>query len=291
MRSQYGEAGASRRRAPRGDADGGGPSTGPRRHVAAAGLALAAALTACGGHSGDHRQASGRHTTARATSQPAAPPDKGPLCVGTAPADGLHVLRGGAYPLPGGSGVRYTVARADGTTRTATLTEGLTPDAGGAAHTVRPGQTLTVRGHAYAVDQICAYRVVLEPRGAADRAAAAARPASLKAGADPADQRRLCFSTDPAVRAANAAALPPAGAPLRILTSGPTRLATGISIAAYDVDPSTGTARFGAVCSDGGTPESMYEDVRAGDTVEVAGALFTVAPLTTDVITLTRKGS
>ncbi|MFJ2723134.1 hypothetical protein [Streptomyces sp. NPDC087437] len=45
--------------------------------------------------------------------------DKRPVCVGKASPDGLHVLRGGGFLLPGNSGVQYDAAETDGTTRTA----------------------------------------------------------------------------------------------------------------------------------------------------------------------------
>lgn len=52
-----------------------------------------------------------------------APPvsDKGPVCVGEAPAGGVRVLRGGGFRLPGGMGVQYAGASADGSSRTATF--------------------------------------------------------------------------------------------------------------------------------------------------------------------------
>lgn len=102
------------------------------------------------------------------TTLPAPPADKGPECVGDSAAKGLHVLRGGAVQLPGGAGsVLYKEAQADGSSRTAVLTNGTgtgTAWAGTETWPVTPGQTLTVGSGAYTVSQICTYRVVLTPK-------------------------------------------------------------------------------------------------------------------------------
>ncbi|WP_031523953.1 hypothetical protein [Streptomyces sp. NRRL F-5123] len=248
-------------------------------------VALATALTACGGGGGKAR-----------TLPPS--PDRGPVCSGTAPADGLHVLRGGSVPLPDGSGmsVEFPATPAgttgDGATRTATLTVA-EPPAGPARQTakVRPGAGVTLRGHAYTVAQICAYRVVLVPRAAADRAAAAAKPAvltSVAAGKDQAALRALCFSTDPAARAARTADLPAPGRPLVLGVHRPHDTAAGLMAVATYADPAGGTAGLDVYCA--GTTAAKYLALRPGDTVEIGGVLLTVGPLTSGTaVTLTAR--
>ncbi|MFG3291268.1 hypothetical protein ACGF3G_20970 [Streptomyces sp. NPDC048179] len=252
---------------------------------------LALALSGCGSSS-DGTGGDGPTTAAPATTQAAAK-DKGPVCVGKAAADGLHVLRGGGFRLPGGGssggGVQYDSATADGTTRTATLREGASYADGQKQQTVKAGQQITVSGHAYTVGQICSYRVVLEPRDAKDRAALAAAPASLKSKGGAADDG-LCFTTNPSVLAAAAQGFPARGSELSLLRNGGVKtFPTGLSITVSYVDTATGTAGVGANCA--GIPVAVYKDVRAGDTVEFAGVLFKVSGLAEGVVRLIRTSA
>ncbi|MFG2964536.1 hypothetical protein ACGFZS_14775 [Streptomyces sp. NPDC048288] len=254
---------------------------------------LALALSGCGsssdGTGGDGGDGSDGPTTAAPATTQAAAKDKGPVCVGKASADGLHVLRGGGFRLPGGGGVQYDSATADGTTRTATLREGASYADGQKQQTVKAGQQITVSGHAYTVGQICSYRVVLEPRDAKDRAALAAAPTSLKSKGGAADDG-LCFTTSPSVLAAAAKGFPAHGGTLSLLRNGGVKtFPTGLSITVSYVDTAAGTAGVGANCA--GIPVAVYKDVRAGDTVEFAGVLFKVSGLAEGVVRLTRTSA
>lgn len=169
--------------------------------------------------------------------------DKGPACVGEDPGATVHVLRGGGFKLPGGGGVQYADATADGTRRTATLRDGATYASGQEEWKVAPGAEVTVSGHAYTVRQVCAHRVVLEPESAEDRAALAAEPASLEPRQGAADDT-LCFTTNPAVRKAAAQGFPAKGDTLALLANGGVqRFPTGLSVTVAYVHPDTGTAR------------------------------------------------
>ncbi|MDI3347962.1 hypothetical protein QKW45_29980 [Streptomyces sp. AJ-1] len=211
--------------------------------------------------------------------------DKGPACVGEDPGATVHVLRGGGFKLPGGGGVQYADATADGT-RTATLRDGATYASGQEEWKVAPGAEVTVSGHAYAVRQVCAHRVVLEPESAEDRAALAAEPASLEPRQGAADDT-LCFTTGPAVRKAAAQGFPAKGDTLALLANdGVQRFPTGLSVTVAYVHPDTGTAGLDANCAT--VPVAGYEDVRTGDTVEFAGVEFEVATLTEKAVRLTR---
>ncbi|MFF7977643.1 hypothetical protein ACFZDK_00720 [Streptomyces sp. NPDC007901] len=250
---------------------------------------LALALSGCGSSS-DGTGGDGPTTAAPATTQAAAK-DKGPVCVGKAAADGLHVLRGGGFRLPGGGdgGVQYDSATADGTTRTATLREGASYADGQKQQVVKPGQTVTLAGHAYTVSQICSYRVVLEPQDAKDKAALAAAPTSLQSKGGAADDG-LCFSTNPSVLAAAAKGFPAHGSTLSLLRNGGVKtFPTGLSITVSYVDTRTGTAGVGANCA--GIPVAVYKDVRVGDTVEFAGVLFKVSELADGVVRMTRTSA
>ncbi|MFI0899991.1 hypothetical protein [Streptomyces sp. NPDC020983] len=246
-------------------------------------VALAAALCACGGGGGGKKKA-----------VPPPSRDRGPVCSGTAPADGVHVLRGGSVPLPGGGGrsVEYSAASGDGGTRTATLLVARSP-AGPAeqTETVRPGAEVALRGHAYTVAQICTYRVVLAPRAAADRAAAAAKPpvlTSVAARGDRAALRSLCFSTDPAARAARTADLPAPGRSLVLGVHRPHDTAAGLMAVVSYADRASGSAGLEVYCA--GTTVAKYPALRAGDTVEIGGVLLTVAPVTSGTaVTLTAR--
>ncbi|MFI6091365.1 hypothetical protein [Streptomyces sp. NPDC051218] len=253
----------------------------------AAGVALALlVLTGCGSSSGDGGTGG---PTATDTASKAAAKDEGPLCVGKAPAAGLHVLRGGGFRLPGGGGVQYTEAGADGTTRTATLREGEKYESGQKKQTVKLGEQVTASGHAYAVRQICAYRVVLEPKSAADKSEAAAAPRSLKSAGGEADNG-LCFTTNPKVLATAANGFPAEGQDLSLLANSTVqRFPTGQSLTVSYVDSDAGTAGFGAACA--GIPVATYEDARVGDTVEFAGVLFKVSKLTEEAVRLTRASA
>ncbi|MGW1727380.1 hypothetical protein ACWCQK_31240 [Streptomyces sp. NPDC002306] len=219
----------------------------------------------------------------------AAAKDKGPVCVGSAPADGVHVLRGGGFRLPGGEGVRYVAADADGTSRTATLDDGAVYTSGGRRWTVRPGVDLTVSGHGYTVRQVCSYRVVLEPKSAEDGAALAAAPPSLKATGGAADAG-LCFTTNRSVLDAAADGFPAEDETLSVLDNGGVqRFPTGWSLTVSYVDPATGTAGIGANCAAVGV--AAYQDVRVGDPVEFAGVLFKVSGLTEEAVRLKRTSA
>ena len=252
-----------------------------------AGAALALlALTGCGSSSDEGGT---DDPTATATATQAAAKDKGPLCVGTAPDDGLHVLRGGGFRLPGGGGVQYTGALADGTTRTATLRDGERYESGQKEWTLKPGGQVTVSGHVYAVRQICAYRVVLEPESAEDKAAAAAAPKSLKSAGGEADNG-LCFTSNTAVLAAASKGFPPKGGTQSVLDNGGVWSSpTGLSITVSYVDTDTQTAGLGANCA--AIPVAGYKDVRVGDTVEFAGVLFQVSELTEQAVRLKRTSA
>ncbi|WP_217140721.1 hypothetical protein [Streptomyces sp. AC627_RSS907] len=249
---------------------------------AAAALALLA-LTGCGSSSdgGDEGGDGGATPAAR---------DKGPACVGTAPADGAaHVLRGGGFKLPGGGGVQYAGADADGTTRTATLRDGATYASGQQQWKVEPGAEITVSGHGYSVRQICAYRVVLEPKTAEDRAALATAPKSLESQQGPADAG-LCFTTNRTVLAAAAKGFPARGAALSLLDNGGVqRFPTGLSLTVSYIDPDSGTTGIDANC--GAIPVADYKDVRVGETVEFAGVLFEVSQLTDQAVRLVRTSA
>lgn len=251
---------------------------------------LALALSGCGSSSDGTGGTGGDGTTTAApATTPAAAKDKGPVCVGEASADGPHVLRGGGFRLPGGGGVQYDSATADGTTRTATLREGASYADGQKQQTVKAGQQITVSGHAYTVGQICSYRVVLEPRDAKDKAALAAAPTSLKSKGGAADDG-LCFTTSPSVLAAAAQGFPARGSELSLLRNGGVKtFPTGLSITVSYVDTATGTAGVGANCA--GIPVAVYKDVRVGDTVEFTGVLFKVSGLAEGVVRLTRTSA
>ncbi|MEU8585672.1 hypothetical protein AB0C59_01465 [Streptomyces sp. NPDC048664] len=216
--------------------------------------------------------------------------DKGPLCVGTAAAGMPHVLRGGGFTLPGGGGVRYTGASADGTTRTATLADGARYRSGARQWTVRTGARLTVSGHAYTVRQICSYRVVLAPDDAEARAALAAEPASTRSSGGSADDG-LCYTTNRSALTAAGRGFPAEGQALPLVTNGGRRqFPTGWSIAVYFVSSADGTAHLGASCA--GIPAADYQDVATGDTVEFAGTLFRATVVgASRSVTLTRLRS
>ncbi|MFJ7176753.1 hypothetical protein ACIQXA_10155 [Streptomyces massasporeus] len=254
-------------------------SPASRYSVAGAILALWA-LTGCGSSSGG----GGEDPTTAPTTQAAK--DKGPQCVGQAPADGVHVLRGGGFRLPGDGGVQYAAASADGTSRTATLRDGAAYGSGQRQWTVKPGSRITVSGHAYTVRQICSYRVVLEPKDGKDEAALATAPESMEFAGGAADNA-LCFTTNRAVLTAASKSFPAKGQTLSLLSNGGVKqLPTGPSLTVSYVDTSAGTAGLGANCA--GIPVAQYKDVRVGDTVELAGVLFKVSGLTEEAVRLTR---
>jgi hypothetical protein len=255
-------------------------SPASRYGIAGATLALWA-LTACGTSSGG-----GDNPTTAPTTTQAAAKDKGPQCIGEAPADGVHVLRGGGFRLPGGGGVQYAAASADGTSRTATLRDGAAYGSGQRQWTVKPGSRVTVSGHAYTVRQVCSYRVVLEPKDAKDKAALAAAPESMESAGGAADNT-LCFTTNHAVLAATSKNFPAEGQTLSLLDNGGvTQLPTGPSLTVSYVDTAAGTAGLGANCA--GVPVAIYKDVSVGDTVEFSGVLFKVSGLTEQAVRLTR---
>ncbi|MFH8369018.1 hypothetical protein [Streptomyces sp. NPDC018031] len=257
-----------------------------RRRGLSAVVALVA-LTGCGSSDGD----AGKKPTAGKATKSARAKGATPRCAGEAPADGLHVLYGGAFRLPGGGAVTYRseTTDTDGTARTAVLLEGERPQQTGQRWTVSPGQRLTVSGHSYTVSQICSYRVVLRPDDAKDRAAAAAKPASLVPVGDEQDNR-LCFTTRPDVRAQGAEPFPPKGGtwslsdptgrkePMPLLADG--GLATAIT--SVDDEPFAGIA---VRCA--GVLTARYE-VSAGDVIELAGVEFEVTGIRERAVLLTR---
>ncbi|MFD9001857.1 hypothetical protein ACFV0T_12930 [Streptomyces sp. NPDC059582] len=241
-------------------------------------LALSGCGSSSGGSDGDDP------TPTRAAAK-----DKGPVCVGSAPADGVHVLRGGGFRLPGGGGVRYVAADADGTSRTATLGDGAVYTSGGRQWNVRPGTELTVSGHGYTVRQICSYRVVLEPKSAEDGDALAAAPKSRKATGGSADAG-LCFTTNRSVLDTAAKGFPAEDETLSVLDNGGVqRFPTGLSLTVSYVDSAAGTAGLGANCAAVGV--AAYKDVRLGDSVEFAGVLFKVSELTEEAVRLKRTSA
>lgn len=258
--------------------------------TAVTGVVAALALAGCGSSSSGSSDSDGGQTgKPTATTAVAAVHDKGPACVGSVPADGgVHVLRGGGYRLPGGGGVQYAAATADGTTRTATLRDGASYQDGQTSQKVVAGGQLQVSGHNYTVSQICSYRVVLEPKDAAARTALAAAPATMKASGGAADSG-LCFSTNAAVRTAAAHGFPPKGATWSLSNnSGRQPLPTGLSVALYSVDTGSGTAVIGANCA--AIPVASYKDAAVGDTLEFGGVTFKVASLSQSAVVLTRTG-
>ncbi|MEU9572897.1 hypothetical protein AB0D62_24125 [Streptomyces massasporeus] len=253
-------------------------SPASRYGVAGATLALWA-LTACGSSSGGGEDPPTAPTTQAAK-------DKGPQCIGAAPTDGVHVLRGGGFRLPGDGGVQYAAASADGTSRTAILRDGAAYGAGQRQWTVKPGSRVTVSGRAYTVRQVCSYRVVLEPKDAKDKAALAAAPESMEFTGGAADNA-LCFTTNRAVLATASKNFPAKGQTLSLLDNGGVKqLPTGPSLTVSYVDTAAGTAGLGANCA--GVPVAIYKDVRIGDTVEFAGVLFKVSGLTEQAVRLSR---
>jgi hypothetical protein len=252
---------------------------------AVAGAAVLLALAGCGSSSGGDSPATPTGSPATATGSAAH--DAGPVCVGTAPAGGVHVSLGGGFELPGG-GVQYTGASADGTTRTATLRDGAAYADGQQTRTAESGAQVSFGGHAYAVREICSYRVVLEPLDASVRTALAAAPASLKSKGSAADDK-LCFSTNSSVRAAVSAGFPPKGSDWTLPVNGGLHvLPTGLSVAATSVDTGAGTAVLGASCA--GIAVASYKDAAAGDTVEFGGVTFKVTAVRQTAVTLTRTG-
>ncbi|WP_244328877.1 hypothetical protein [Streptomyces marokkonensis] len=255
-----------------------------RYHVAGSVLAVLV-LAGCGSSAGE---GGGGSTTAPETTRTAAE-DRGPVCAGEAPQDGVHVLRGGGFLLPGGGGVQYAGARADGTTREAVLRDGARYEAGRREWTVRPGSRVTVSGRAYTVRQICSYRVVLEPRAAGDKAALAAPPESMEPEGGAGDAP-LCFTTDRGVRASAAAGFPAKGEELSLLGNGGVqRFPTGLSLTVSYLDTDAGTAGIAGNCA--AVTVAAYEDVRVGDPVEFAGVLFEVSAITEQSVRLTRTSA
>lgn len=252
--------------------------------VAATALLATAGCGSSGGSGGGGDHPTGDPTGAATSAAPVR--DKGPACVGTAPADGVHVLRGGGFRLPGGGGVQYVTGTSDGSSRTATLRDGATYQKAQSSRTVRAGQKITLHGHAYTVDQICTYRVVLAPGSTADRTALAAAPAAMKPVGGDADDG-LCFTTNAAVRTAAANGFPAKGAAWTLANNGGrTTLPTGLSVALYSVDPAAGTAVINANCA--GVEVASYQDAAVGDTLEFAGVLFKVASLDHGTAVLSR---
>ncbi|MFE1150078.1 hypothetical protein ACFW42_23600 [Streptomyces albidoflavus] len=255
-----------------------------RRYGAGTGAAAALALLALAG-CGSSPDTGGKGDGDTGKPTPAAR-DKGPACVGEDPGSTVHVLRGGGFKLPGGGGVQYADATADGTKRTATLRAGATYASGQEEWKVTPGTEVALSGHAYTVRQVCAHRVTLEPESAEARTALAAAPASLEPRQGAADDT-LCFTTNPTVLKAAAQGFPAQGDTLSLLANGGVqRFPTGLSVTVAYVHPDTATAGLDANCAT--VPVAGYEDVRAGDTVEFAGVEFKVAGLTDKAVRLTR---
>ncbi|MFJ9603260.1 hypothetical protein [Streptomyces althioticus] len=249
--------------------------------VVGAGLLLLLASAGCGSPAGD--SGDGGAT--------AAPPvrDKGPVCVGEAPADGVRVLRGGGFRLPGGTGVQYAGASADGSSRTATLREGPRYEDGQREWKVAVGARVPLAGHAYTVRQVCSYRVVLEAASARDASALAEAPASMTSTGGEADAG-LCFTTNRAVLKAAADGFPAEGESLSLVGNGGVRrFPTGLSLTVSYLDAEAGTAGIAANCA--AVPVAAYEELRVGDPLELGGVLFEVTDVTEAVVRLTRPAA
>ncbi|MEV7524658.1 hypothetical protein [Streptomyces sp. NPDC091371] len=221
------------------------------RLAAAAGCVLLAA--ACGPSATKAGDATASPSPSPSTARPVPPDDKGPECAGDRPAKGLHVLRGGTVRLPGGAGtVLYKEAQADGTSRTAVLTNGTgmgTAQAGTESWTVTPGRALTVGGAEFTVSQICTYRVVLTPK----------------------DQKNVTELPQPS-----------SNATWPSLVDGRFRLRWHVPNTEYNGQYSAVVteiypgprANISIVSEDGG--DAYYGDAKIGDTLEFAGRLWKV---------------
>ncbi|MER0445456.1 hypothetical protein ABR738_12920 [Streptomyces sp. Edi4] len=228
----------------------------PVRAAALAGCMLVLAA-GCGGASGGVDAST---TPPPRSPAPAPPADKGPECEGAPAAKGLHVLRGGSETLPGGAGaVLYKEGGSDGTHRTATLTNGTgtgTASAGTESWPVRPGQSLTVKGKAFTVSQICTYRVVLTPK---DETTVNQSP--VPNAVDP----RWPDLTD---------------GRLRLRWHVPNTEQHGaISAVLHDVDADPARAYIAVTSRAGGG--ASYQDARVGDTLEFAGRLWKLTVIDT----------
>ncbi|MFF0364374.1 hypothetical protein [Streptomyces fungicidicus] len=243
--------------------------------------AVLLALASCGSSStGGDAGPTASPATARADR------DNGPQCQGEDSTDGLHVLRGGGFKLPDDSGVQYTDGQVEGTTLTATLRDGARYEPGQQQWTVEPGSEVTVSNHAYTVRQICTYRVVLEPKTAADKTAFSLPPTSTKPTGSAADGS-LCFTTNREVLKTAAEGFPGQGETLALLNNGGVqRFPNGLSITVSHVDTAAGTTGLNGVCA--AIPVAAYEDVRSGQTVEFAGVMFKISALTEEAVKLTR---
>lgn len=210
----------------------------------------------------------------------AAPPkDKGPQCVGKDSDDGLHVLRGGGFLLPGGGGVTYAKAKADGKTRTAVLEKGVDETKTGPQRTVALRDRVTYGGHDFQVTQICSYRVVLRPEAAADRADAAAKPAG----------KERCFSTNPEAReAARRRAAEYRDDWTLVDKSVDHPMPIDQSVVLRNIDSDSRTARITVSC--GGVSVGSFDQVAAGDTLEIGVVEYTVAEVAERTVELKPKG-
>jgi hypothetical protein len=217
----------------------------------AVGIGVLLALAACGG--------GGTGSSPPEGTEEAAPPDPGPECVGETEAAGTHVLRGGSASLPGGGSVMYAEAHADGATREAELFEGTEwedrhPDT---TWTVAVGDLLTVAGEQYDVAQICTYRVVLAPRDP-----------SLSPTPDPTDHESgqgddmtWPITVDGRWR-------------LRWHSPDTKRFGETMSVTTYEIHDNPPRAEIRVVASQ--VTLARYDNVRVGDTLEIADQLWEV---------------
>ncbi|MFJ3722205.1 hypothetical protein ACIPYQ_06485 [Streptomyces sp. NPDC090045] len=224
------------------------------RLTAAIGCVLLA--SACGPSGTKAGPATASPSASPTTARPVPPEDKGPECAGDLAAKGLHVLRGGTVQLPGGAGtVLYQQAQADGTSRTAVLTNGTgsgTAQAGTESWTVAPGQALTVGGAAFTVSQICTYRVVLTPK----------------------DQKNVTESPQPSSEA-RWPSLVDGGFRLRWHVPN-TEYNGQYSVVVTEINPGP-RADISIPSRDGG--DASYSDAKIGDTLEFAGRLWKVSAI------------
>lgn len=226
----------------------------PKTRCAAGVTAVAAVvlLSGCGsdGGSGD------KHPTAPSSSASPAPElrDAAPVCDGTADPHALRVLSGGGARLPGG-GVQYISSHTEGTSRSATLREGAKYAGGQRQKAARPGGTVSLSGHAYTVEQVCSYRVLLKPAGSGNGTGATASGAPAA---------KFPFENDGAWTIREHT---PYSAKYQGLT---------YSVSARTFEQPSPYGRI-TVVTDGGMIVADYDRLVAGDLVEITGKLWRVS--------------
>ncbi|MFD5475917.1 hypothetical protein [Streptomyces hawaiiensis] len=99
----------------------------------------------------------------------------------------------------------------------------------------------------------------------------------------------LCFSTNRSVLAVASKGFPPKGETQSLLDNSSVWTSpTGLSITAH-VGSHAQTGRISASCA--GVKVAGYEDVRVGDTVEIANVLFQVSELSDDDVRIKRTSA